>query len=162
MVLALNGKKLYSVSQNNSISHVVNAINTLSLENSIIQTLVNYDYNLFDANGLKCGSIVLKELMKNNSNLHLRLHTYIGMKTDNRGDAGTEYTDTATVDDYMAKMTMLQQGMIISPTLADKGTWVAMSGITLPGLTFDRVAVEVGIDGQPVKYGTKAANIPTL
>ena len=100
--------------------------------------------------------------MKNNSNLHLQLHTFVGMKTDNRGDTGTEYTDEATVDDYMSKMAMLQHGMIISPTLADKGTWVAMSGITLPGLSFDRVAVKYGEDGQPLEYGTKANNVPTL
>lgn len=162
MVLALNNKKLYSVSQNNSISHVVNAINTLSLENSVVQTLINYDYNLFDTNDIKSGSIVLKELMKNNSNLHLQLHTFIGMKTDNRGDTGTEYTDEATVDDFMSKMAMLQNGMIISPTLADKGTWVAMSGIKLPGLTFDRVAVKYDSNNNPVEWGTKSNGAPTL
>ena len=34
--------------------------------------------------------------------------TYIGFKTDNKGDQGSEYTEEATVEDYIAKMTMLQ------------------------------------------------------
>jgi len=69
----------------------------------------------------------------------MKAHTYIGFKTDNRGDMGTEYLDEATVDDYMAKLTMLQKGYLIFPTLSDKGTYVIISfddksGVKIPGM----------------------------
>ena len=62
--------------------------------------------------------------------------TYIGFKTDNKGDQGSEYTEESTVEDYIAKMTMLQQGYLIFPTLADKGTWMLINGVPIPGMKF--------------------------
>lgn len=67
---------------------------------------------------------------------NIQAHTYIGFKTDNYGDNGSEYQESSEIEDYMAKYTMLQQGWLIMPTLADKGTYVVLSGISIPGMVF--------------------------
>jgi hypothetical protein len=136
MAYALNGKKLYSISQNNSISHIVKQLNTLDESNPTVKCLSGFGYNITtnDA-GMPMGSIILKAIA-NRKAMHINTYTYIGFKTDNRGDQGSEYTDEATVEDYMAKLSMLQQGYLIFPTLADKGTWMLMDGVPVPGMEF--------------------------
>lgn len=137
MALGLNGKRLYAVSQNSSISHIINMLNTENLDNETIRTLLKFGYNLYN-NGIPQGSIILKAIAQKKEQF-IQAHTYIGFKTDNRGDNGSEYTEEATVEDYIAKMTMLQSGYLIFPTLADKGTWVILSGVEVPGITFNKV-----------------------
>jgi hypothetical protein len=39
---------------------------------------------------------------------NIQAHTYIGFKTDNYGDGGSEYKESAEIEDYMAKFAMLQ------------------------------------------------------
>ena len=134
MAYGLNGKKLNSISQNNSISHIINALNTNDLQNDVVKTLCNFGYNISNMGGFPSGSIILKALKE--GKLHINAATYLGFKTDNRGDQGSEYTEEATVEDYIAKMSMLQQGYLIFPTLADKGTWMVMKGVDIPGMTF--------------------------
>ena len=147
MSLGLNGKRLYSVSQNSSISHIINMLNTLDLDNETIQTLLGFNYNITNLNGVQIGSIIAKAIASARSAgnpIAMKAHTYIGFKTDNRGDMGTEYLDEATVDDYMAKLTMLQKGYLIFPTLSDKGTYVIISfddksGVKIPGMQFEEI-----------------------
>ncbi len=38
----------------------------------------------------------------------LRVYTYLGLKTDNKNDTGTEYKKESQIDDYVTKMAMLQ------------------------------------------------------
>ena len=135
MALGLNGKKLHAVSQNNSISHIVNALNTNDKNNPIVRRLMKFGYNITNTSGFDSGSIILKSI--NNGKCNISTHTYIGSKTDNRGDGGTEYKQEPIADDYMAKMSMTQQGYLIFPTLADKGTWMCLSGIQLPGMVYN-------------------------
>lgn len=135
MALGLNGKKLHAVSQNNSISHIVNALNTNDKNNPIVRTLMKFGYNITNTSGFDSGSIILKNI--NNGKCNISTHIYVGSKTDNRGDGGTEYKQEPMVDDYMAKMAMTQQGYLIFPTLADKGTWMCLSGIQLPGMIYN-------------------------
>ena len=107
MSYALNGKKLYSISQNNSISHIIKQLNTSDLNNETVKCLSNFGYNVTrDDLGMPIGSIILKAI-QNREPLHIEGFTYIGFKTDNKGDQGSEYTDESTVEDYMAKLTML-------------------------------------------------------
>lgn len=134
MALGLNGKKLHAVSQNNSISHIVNALNTNDKNNPIVRRLMKFGYNITNTSGFDSGSIILKSI--NNGKCNISTHTYIGSKTDNRGDGGTEYKQEPIADDYMAKLSMTQQGYLIFPTLADKGTWMCLSGIQLPGMVY--------------------------
>ena len=159
MSLGLNGKKLYPVSQNSSISYIVSQLNTLNSENDLIHILMNYNYVYDDSDGFPKGSILLKQILDKNNKPHFNLYTYIGFKTDNRGDSGVEYSDQPTIDDYVAKMAMLQNGYWVSSTLADKGTWVFMDGVKIPGMEFKQkdlknendevIGTTVAIDGIP-------------
>ena len=135
MALGLNGKKLHAVSQNNSISHIVNALNTNDKNNPIVRTLMKFGYNITNTSGFDSGSIILKNI--NNGKCNISTHIYVGSKTDNKGDGGTEYKQEPIVDDYMATIAMTQQGYLVFPTLADKGTWMCLSGIELPGMVYN-------------------------
>ena len=136
MAYALNGKKLYSISQNNSISHIVKQLNSMDMENPTVKVLSGFGYNVTrNEMNLPMGSIILKAIA-NKKKIKINTYTYIGFKTDNKQDQGSEYTDESTVEDYIAKLTMLQQGYLIFPTLADKGTWMLMDGIDIPGMKF--------------------------
>ena len=146
--LGLDGKKLYNISQNNSLSHILNELNTLDKDNETIDILTNFDYNVCKKGETFVGSIILKSIL-NKEPLHLTGKTYIGFKTDNFGDLGKKYLETATVDDYMAKLSMLQQGYLILPTLADKSTWTIIEGLNIPGMTFDNSGSNVKVSGAP-------------
>lgn len=141
MTLGLNGKKLHAVSQNNSISHIVNALNTRDPNNPLVHTLTKFGYNLDMSGDFFSGSIILKKLLDKRSSFNITTHIYVGSKTDNRGDGGTEYKNEPIVDDYIAKMAMTQQGFLIFPTLADKGTWMCLSGIELPGMKYSKSGI---------------------
>lgn len=158
MALGLNGKRLYSVSQNSSISHIVNMLNTEDMDNETIQTLMRFGYNITNED-IPQGSIILKAIKQRKAQ-HIEAHTYIGFKTDNRGDSGSEYTEEATIEDYIAKMTMLQSGYMIFPTLADKGTWMVLSGVEVPGIQFKKVTTK-DKDGKESEV-TTVENAPTV
>ena len=132
MALGLNGKQLFSISQNSGISHIVEALNSGDLNNEVIKNLMQFSYNMSDG-AIPMGSIILKAI-KNRDASKITAHTYIGLKTDNFGDMGSEYTDEAEIDDYISKLTMLQEGYMLFPTLADKGTWLILNGIKIPGM----------------------------
>jgi len=68
---------------------------------------MNYNYVYDDSDGFPKGSILLKQILDKNNKPHFNLYTYIGFKTDNRGDSGVEYSEQPTIDDYVAKMAML-------------------------------------------------------
>lgn len=140
MTLGLNGKKLHAVSQNNSISYIVNALNTRDPNNPLVHTLMKFGYNLDTSDGFSSGSIIMK-MINDNVPFNINTHIYVGSKTDNRGDGGTEYKNEPLVDDYTAKMAMTQQGFLIFPTLADKGTWMCLSGIELPGMKYSKSGI---------------------
>lgn len=132
MALGLNGKQLFSISQNSAISHIIQAINTGDINNDVIRTLTSFNYNI-DGDKIPIGSIILKAI-KTKLGQKITAHTYIGLKTDNFGDNGSEYTDAAEIDDYIAKLSMLQDGYALFPTLADKGTWIVLKGLLMPGM----------------------------
>jgi hypothetical protein len=152
--LALNGKELHSISQNNAITRTIDALNTQDMSDPLVRTLTKFGFNLMP--GVKAeGSILLKGILRNDPNQVLVGHTYIGFKTDNKGDTGSEYTEEATVDDYMAKLSMLQEGYMVFPTLADKSTWMIISGVDIPGIQFTKTK----IDGKDV---TRVTGVPTV
>jgi len=108
----------------------------MDMENPTVKVLSGFGYNVTrNEMNLPMGSIILKAIA-NKKKIKINTYTYIGFKTDNKQDQGSEYTDESTVEDYIAKLTMLQQGYLIFPTLADKGTWMLMDGIDIPGMKF--------------------------
>lgn len=133
--LSFDGKKLFTISQNNAISHITQALNSNDPEDPTLKVTLGFDYNVVNADGINRGSIILKKIL-NQKDLQLKLHTYIGFKTDNFNDNGSAYNDQTTVQDYMAKLSMLQQNYFVFPTLSDKSTYVVMSGLKLPGMQF--------------------------
>lgn len=133
--LSFDGKKLFTISQNNAISHITQALNSNDSENPTLKVTLGFDYNVVNADGINRGSMILKKIL-NQKDLELKLHTYIGFKTDNFNDNGSAYNDQTTVQDYMAKLSMLQQNYFVFPTLSDKSTYVVMSGLKLPGMQF--------------------------
>lgn len=133
--LSFDGKKLFTISQNNAISHITQALNSNDPDNPTLKVTIGFDYNVVNSDGINKGSIILKKIL-NQKDLELKLHTYIGFKTDNFNDTGSAYNDQTTVQDYMAKLSMLQQNYFVFPTLSDKSTYVVMSGLTLPGMQF--------------------------
>ncbi len=151
MAQGLGGKRYFSISQNNSITTIVDALNTNDPNNPLIQRLNRFGYNIQTVNGIPSGSIILR-----NKNNKLRVFTYLGLKTDNRNDNGTEYKLESQIDDYITKMAMLQQGILIFPTLADKGTWMCIDGVKIPGIEFGETVDQFGNKQCTVK------NVPTI
>lgn len=147
----MDGTKLYNESQNNSITDTVGNLNSNNRENGVIKTILQSSYNLSSENGNKIGSIVAKAL-SNNSGVNITVSTPIGFRSDNRGDMGSKYSNLAEAEDYINKFAMAQAGYCIFPTLADKGTYMVLNGIPIPGMKF-------GVNKNGV---TTVQNVPTI
>ena len=164
MALGLNGKRLYSESQNNSITYITSQLNTGDKDNNFVKLLNGFNYNLFKHNDFLIGSIVLKQIASGEKP-NIQTHVHIGFKTDNKGDNGSEYSDQSTIEDLMGKFTILQDGNFIFSTMADKGTWHWASGINIPGMKFNENIDNngnrvVSVDNQPkIQFYNKFAFI---
>lgn len=131
----MDGTKLYNESQNNSISNTTENINSHDKNNMVVRTILQSSYNIMNNNGVNMGSIVAKQL-QNGEDFNISIYTPIGFKSDNRGDNGSKYSNLAEAEDYINKFAMLQNGYCIFPTLADKGTYMVLGGINIPGMEF--------------------------
>lgn len=131
----MDGTKLYNESQNNSISNTTENLNSHDKNNMVVKTILQSSYNIMNRNGVNMGSIVAKQL-QNEEDFNISIYTPIGFKSDNRGDNGSKYSNLAEAEDYINKFTMLQNGYCIFPTLADKGTYMVLGGINIPGMEF--------------------------
>ena len=139
-VLGMGKNKFYLMSDNNYMSDVVHDLN---MRNSDFVELTDgrdpFIYRKLedDAFGGKhfIGSYVLDQL-SNNPNLRIGLHNFIGFRTDNKDDIGSDYFDISHTEDYISKLCILESGGIIMPTLSDKKSWTFISGIKLPGIDY--------------------------
>lgn len=131
----MDGTKLYNESQNNSISNTTENLNSHDKNNMVVRTILQSNYNIMNNNGVNMGSIVAKQL-QNGEDFNISIYTPIGFKSDNRGDNGSKYSNLAEAEDYINKFAMLQNGYCIFPTLADKGTYMVLGGINIPGMEF--------------------------
>lgn len=131
----MDGTKLYNESQNNSISNTTENLNSHDKNNMVVKTILQSSYNIINKNGVNMGSIVAKQL-QNGEDFNISIYTPIGFKSDNRGDNGSKYSNLAEAEDYINKFAMLQNGYCIFPTLADKGTYMVLGGINIPGMEF--------------------------
>lgn len=131
----MDGTKLYNESQNNSISNTTENLNSHDKNNMVAKTILQSSYNIMNNNGVNMGSIVAKQLY-NGEDFNISIYTPIGFKSDNRGDNGSKYSNLAEAEDYINKFAMLQNGYCIFPTLADKGTYMVLGGINIPGMEF--------------------------
>lgn len=131
----MDGTKLYNESQNNSISNTTENLNSHDKNNMVVKTILQSSYNIMNNNSVNMGSIVAKQL-QNGEDFNISIYTPIGFKSDNRGDNGSKYSNLAEAEDYINKFAMLQNGYCIFPTLADKGTYMVLGGINIPGMEF--------------------------
>lgn len=139
-VLGTDKNKFYLMSDNNYMSDVVHDLN---MRNSDFVELTDgrdpFIYRKLedDAFGGKhfIGSYVLDQL-SNNPNLRIGLHNFIGFRTDNKDDIGSDYFDISHTEDCISKLCILESGGIIMPTLSDKKSWTFVSGIKLPGIDY--------------------------
>lgn len=139
-VLGTGKNKFYLMSDNNYMSDVVHDLN---MRNSDFVELTDgrdpFIYRKLedDAFGGKhfIGSYVLDQLA-NNPNLRIGLHNFIGFRTDNKDDIGSDYFDISHTEDCISKLCILESGGIIMPTLSDKKSWTFVSGIKLPGIDY--------------------------
>lgn len=139
-VLGTGKNKFYLMSDNNYMSDVIHDLN---MRNSDFVELTDgrdpFIYRKLedDAFGGKhfIGSYVLDQLA-NNPNLRIGLHNFIGFRTDNKDDIGSDYFDISHTEDCISKLCILESGGIIMPTLSDKKSWTFVSGIKLPGIDY--------------------------
>lgn len=139
-VLGTGKNKFYLMSDNNYMSDVVHDLN---MRNSDFVELTDgrdpFIYRKLedDVFGGKhfIGSYVLDQL-SNNPNLRIGLHNFIGFRTDNKDDIGSDYFDISHTEDCISKLCILESGGIIMPTLSDKKSWTFVSGIKLPGIDY--------------------------
>ena len=134
----MDGTKLYNESQNNSISNTTENLNSHDKNNIVVKNILQSSYNIMNRNGVNMGSIVAKQL-QNGEDFNISIYTPIGFKSDNRGDNGSKYSNLAEAEDYINKFAMLQNGYCIFPTLADKGTYMVLGGINIPGMEFGQL-----------------------
>ena len=131
----MDGTKLYNESQNNSVTNTVENLNSMDKGNAVIKSIMQYDYNISTENGVAIGSIVAK-MIHNDQKLNIGVYTPIGFRSDNRGDTGSKYSNLAEAEDYINKFAMAQAGYCVFPTLADKGTYMVINGVPIPGMTY--------------------------
>lgn len=139
-VLGTGKNKFYLMSDNNYMSDVVHDLNVRNSD--FVELTDGRDPFIYrkledDAFGGKhfIGSYVLDQL-SNNPNLRIGLHNFIGFRTDNKDDIGSDYFDISHTEDCISKLCILESGGIIMPTLSDKKSWTFVSGIKLPGIDY--------------------------
>ncbi len=118
--------KLYIVSQNHAISTAISSVKGRNEQDPLFTSMMSFNYNLLHGEaGQLVGSFILKNAYMDGAEkkFSIKLHTYLGFRTDNRNDFGVKYNEAPEVEDYIGKLSLLQDGAIIPGTLADKGTW---------------------------------------
>ena len=148
MTLGAENTKQYTFAQNHTYSDIVDNLNNTFDKNgnmkkdSMIKDLSQVSYVIHNGKG----SIIVKSLTDpefNPKHNKVVVYTASGVKLQNKREGGTKYIQSTTSEDYISKMTMLQQGLIISPTLSDKSTYMVLGGFQLPGLNWD--SQDIGI-----------------
>lgn len=162
-VLAINNNKYYQISDNNYISDMVDNLNGVRyhegsskdgyIMDQSVRNLIEYSYNYIESDEstpdqkVGIGSVIAKQMVqKDHPNISVR--TLIGFKTNQGQDRGRDYFKITKREDYVAKMTILQKGYIVFPTMSDKKTWVFLDGVKLPGINY--------------KEGAAKKNLPTV
>ena len=145
MTEGLDLTKNYTISQNHAVSAILSILNRRDSENPTFNAIMDFVYNL-NRGLVNEGSVVLKAIAANKE-FTLRFNTYSGFRTDNNGDYGVKYQNEPEIEDAIAKMAMLQDGYLVPPTFADKGTWGFIgiinpagnnqaTAVKIPGLTY--------------------------
>ena len=118
-----------------------------------IRWLNNRDKQAIDLinNDVYCNNSIIKNAIVNNVNTKLKLNTFANFYGNDRNDKGRKYTEISPIEDYLAKMAFTRANHIIFPTMADKGTWLTISGI---GMFNNNIVVKQNDSALNVRFDT--------
>lgn len=124
-VLTIAGKKLYLISENNTITDRLDEIQS-NVNVKLFDNLTKDPFYSVETDRGLISSRVFSALQQDEHRPNLQYIAICGFKTDNIGSEGVEYTQLSDVEDYIAKYALLAQNLMISPTMADKTSWGAI------------------------------------
>ena len=117
-VVGADGSLIYPISENNTITDTFRWIN---------KGLHNYKENLLKTWYAK------RSLILNAANPNFMIHRFLMLDL---GDRGRKFVGITPLEDYVCKLLLTFNNRMILPTMADKGTWYSISGLTIPKTMF--------------------------
>lgn len=126
-VLASDGKLLYPISDHNYLSDMTQNLNK---GGSILEKLshVMYITGKNDNPNYFKGSKLLTALFNSKSKDKLKVATFAYFKQAGSRDRGRKYMEVSTLEDYVMKMALTQQGYALLPTMGDSSTYNVLFG----------------------------------
>lgn len=115
-----SGNTIYPISSNSFVS---DRVRTMSVDGK--------KFGARMAKSKYCGHSQLLDIAQNetdpiDTNSHFKLNAFVGIKDGNR-NIGADYFGITPMEDYLAKLQMLERDQIVLPTMADKKTWYSIS-----------------------------------
>lgn len=102
------------------------------------------------------GSIILQQLATGKSK-GIKLSTFNKMYKDNSSDKGRNFAGLSFAEDFVMKASALANDLLVLPTMADKTTYMFLSGISLP---HEKIGYTVNANGvASIKFGPKTLEI---
>lgn len=150
MVQGIDKKRLFTGSKNSCLSDELSFLNKGAIkDNNYVNTVLNpnQNYTIFNTKDGIMGSIMAKQVYAyrnaKNKKLIQRPNFKLGIlhafRSDRRSDNGAKYSEYSPLQDYMTRFQALQQGYMVFPTPSDKSTYVFISGVDIPGITYEYV-----------------------
>ena len=157
MTLGAGNTKMYMYAQNNTVSDVVDDLNT-SFESdgsirkgSILDDMKDVEYVVFeDEDGQKRGSVIAKQLLNKEVKDEISIDTDAGSKYSSDS---IKFSEMGKREDQISRMQKLSDGLIIMPTLSDKSTYMSVRGFKLPGFDYNIKVSSQMTDDQISAFG---------
>ncbi len=157
MTLGAGNTKMYMYAQNNTVSDVVDDLNT-SFESdgsirkgSILDDMKDVEYVVFeDEDGQKRGSVIAKQLLNKEVKDEISIDTDAGSKYSSDS---VKFSEMGKREDQISRMQKLSDGLIIMPTLSDKSTYMSVRGFKLPGFDYNIKVSSQMTDDQIAAFG---------
>ena len=125
MTVAAHNNQYYIVSERNYVNDIAETINTNDENDQYIQ-MVKED-------AFASGSVIA-EMLGRGELPGIKVSTFVGMKTRNPGDTGRDYFDIELTEDFIAKLELLHEGYMLSPTTSDKKSYHVLENVPLVGM----------------------------
>ena len=147
-VIGADGSLIYPISENNTITDTFRWIN---------KGLHNYKENLLKTWYAK------RSLILNAANPNFIVHRFLMLDL---GDRGRKFVGITPLEDYVCKLLLTFNNRMILPTMADKGTWYSIAGLTIPKTMFysfkwdtDLETGETSLYKEPYQFNEEVLNI---
>lgn len=119
-VTGANGATIYPVNHNNTLGDMTRWLNVTM--GSRAKELMKYPYARRSLMLNVANRFTTEDVPKSQQFV---LEYFNGVKDFDRNEGG-DYFEISPIEDYLAKMRMIFEGKLISPTMADKKTWYAI------------------------------------